>query len=248
MEPATTPAPNVASYTVVVDCSSPLPAVPRCTWILPIVAFRMLLLLLLLQATAAARCCQCCLPCCARCCLPCCAPCCSPCVQQAAAALGGCVELCCLLLGFSPHTRGTCLRQRRKTKEASRSVTCAATCLGYLSMCSRFWSHAKSLALLGGTLGEMWPGAVVMAHPRRQMTVGCHRPLAQRGMSCSAVTGASSAALRGGECLSPLHFFHKPSPHHLLCLMTSVSLARLADQCTVLHLLNELVDVILILC
>jgi len=31
------------------------------------------------------------------------------------------------------------------------------------------------------------------------MAVGCHRQLAQHGTSCCAVTGASSAALRGGE-------------------------------------------------
>jgi hypothetical protein len=175
MEPATAPVP-MASYTSVVECSSPLPAVPRCALILQLAACRTLLwLLLLLHATAAARSCSCCMPCCARCCLPCCARCCSPCVQQSAAALGAYAELCCSLLGFSPHCRGTCLRQGRKTKDGSRSVTCAAACLGYLSMCSRFWSHAKSCVLLGGTLGEMRPGAEVMAHLRRRMAVGCHR-------------------------------------------------------------------------
>jgi hypothetical protein len=143
-----------SSYTVVVERSSPLPAVPRCALILPLADCRTLLRLLLLLATAAARRCRCCLPCCSRCGLPCCARCCSPCVQQAAAALGACAELCCSLLGFSPHARGTCIRQGRKTKDTSRSVTCAAACLGYLSMCRRFWSHAKSRVLLGGTLGE----------------------------------------------------------------------------------------------
>jgi hypothetical protein len=33
-------------------------------------------------------------------------------------------------------------------------VTCAAACLGYLSMCRCLWSHTKSFALFGGTLGE----------------------------------------------------------------------------------------------
>ena len=70
------------------------------------------------------------------------------------ACLGACAELCCSLLEFSPHARGTCILKGRKTKDASTIVTCATTCLGYLSMCRRFWSHAKSLALLGGTLGE----------------------------------------------------------------------------------------------
>jgi hypothetical protein len=37
--------------------------------------------------------------------------------------------------------------------------------------------------------------------------VGCHRPRAQRGTSCCAVTGASSAALRGGEMFRLLAFF-----------------------------------------
>ena len=41
----------------------------------------------------------------------------------------------------------------------------------------------------------MQTGAAVMDHPSRRMAVGCHRPLAQRGTSCCAVTGASSAAL-----------------------------------------------------
>ena len=126
-------------------------------------------------------------------------------------SIGSLPKLCCSLLGFSPHVRGTCLWQGRKTKDNSRSVTCAAVCLGYLSMCRLFWSHAKSSALLGGTLGEMRPGAAVMAHPRRWMAVGCHWQRAQHGTSCSAVTGASSAALRGGECLAPSHFFHEPS-------------------------------------
>jgi hypothetical protein len=138
MEPATAPAPNVASYTGVVDRSSPLTAVPRCALILPLAACCTILRLLLLLATAAARRCRCCLPCCARCC--------SPCVQQTAAALGACAELCCSLLGFSPHTRGTYLRQGRKMKDSSRSVACAAACLGYFSMCRRLWSHAKSHA------------------------------------------------------------------------------------------------------
>ena len=120
------------------------------------------------------------------------------------------LALNCAARYFDFRPRGICLRQGRKTKDDSRSVTCAAACLGYLSMCRLFWSHAKSLVLLGGTLGEMRPGASVMAHPRRGMAVDCHRPRAQRGTSCSAVTGASSAALRGGECLAPSHFFHEP--------------------------------------
>ena len=55
----------------------------------------------------------------------------------------------------------------------------------------------------------MRPGAAVMARPRRRMAVGCHRPRAQHGTSCCAVTGESSAVLRGGECfrLTGLAFF-----------------------------------------
>ena len=115
-----------SSYTVVVNRSSPLPAVPRCALILPLASCRTLLPLLLLHATAAARR-SCCLPCCARCCLLCCDRCYSPCVQQAAAALGACSELCCSLLEFSPHARGTYIWQGRKTKDVSRSVICAVT-------------------------------------------------------------------------------------------------------------------------
>ncbi len=54
---------------------------------------------------------------------------------------------------------------------------------------------------------KMRPAAAVMAHPRRRMAVGCHRPRAQRGTSCCAVTGASSAALRGGKMFRLLAFF-----------------------------------------
>ena len=53
-------------------------------------------------------------------------------------------------LDFSPR-----LRPGRKTKDASRSVTCAAACLGCVSMCRRLWSRAKSRAVLGGTLGPL---------------------------------------------------------------------------------------------
>jgi len=134
------------------------PDLRACTRLLSVAAAAhrspLLLLLLLLHATAAARHCHCCLPCCARCCLPCCASCCPPCVQQVATALGACAELCCSLLEFSPHDRGTCIWQGRKKKDNSRCVTCEAACLSYLSMCRWFWSHVKSHTLLGGTLGE----------------------------------------------------------------------------------------------
>ena len=65
----------------------------------------------------------------------------------------------------------------------------------------------RAALCLEGHWVKMRPGAAVMAHPRRRMAVGCHRPRAQRGTSCCAVTGASSAALRGGKMLRLLAFF-----------------------------------------
>ncbi len=147
-------------------------------------------------------------------------------------------KLCCSLLEFSPHTRGTCLRQGRKTKDASRSVTCAAACLGCVSMCSRLvscqeprsaWRDAGPAAgdspqpstradeprllhqaVFHPVKVKMRPGASATAHPRRRTAAGRHRPRAQRGTSCCAVTGASSAALRGGECFASSHFSTNP--------------------------------------
>jgi len=113
--------------------------------------------------------------------------------------LGACRS--CSLLGFSPS-----LRPGRKTKDASRSVTCASACLGCVSMCRCSGLMSRAALCLEGHWVKMRPGAAVMAHQRRRMAVGCHRPRAQRGTSCCAVTGASSAALRGGECLPP-HIF-----------------------------------------
>jgi len=117
--------------------------------------------------------------------------------------LGAC--RCCLLLGFSPR-----LRPGRKTKDASRRVTCAAACLGCVSMwwCSGLVPRASQC--LEGHWVKMRPGTSVMAHPRRRMAVGCHRPRAQRGTSCCALTGSSSAALRGGECFTSSHFSTNP--------------------------------------
>ena len=127
--------------------------------------------------------------------------------------LGACRS--CSLLGFSPS-----LRPGRKTKDASRSVTCAAACLGCVSICRCSGLMPRAALCLGGHWVKMRPGAAVMAHPRRRMAVGCHLPRAQRGTSCCAVTGASSAALRGGEC-SPPHIF----PRTIRCLRVCV-LAR----------------------
>jgi hypothetical protein len=90
---------------------------------------------------------------------------------------------CCSLLGFSPL-----LRPGRKTKDASRSVTCAAACLGCDSMCRCSGLMARAALCLEGHWVKMRPGATVMAHPRRRMAVDCHRPRAQRGTSCCAVT------------------------------------------------------------
>jgi hypothetical protein len=114
---------------------------------------------------------------------------------------------CCSLLGFSPR-----LRPGRKTKDASRSVTCAAACLGCESMWRCSGLMPRAALCLEGHWVKMRPGAAVMAHPRRRMAVGCHRPRAQRGTSCCAVTGASSAALRGGKMLRLLAFFPRTPP------------------------------------
>ena len=119
--------------------------------------------------------------------------------------LGAC--LCCSLLGFSPR-----LRPGRKTKDASRSVTCAASCLGCDSMWRCSGLMPRAALCLEGHWVKMRPGAAIMAHPRRRMAVGCHRPRAQRGTSCCAVTGASSAALRGGKVLRLLAFFPRTPP------------------------------------
>jgi hypothetical protein len=57
------------------------------------------------------------------------------------------------------------------------------------------------------------PGASATAHPRRRTAEGRHRPRAQRGTSCCAVTGTSSAALRGGICFASSHFSMNPHIH-----------------------------------
>ena len=115
---------------------------------------------------------------------------------------------CCSLLGFPPR-----LRPGRKTKDASRSVTCAAACLGCESMWRCPGLMPRAALCLEGHWVKMRPGAAVMAHPCRRMAVGCHRPRAQRGTSCCAVTGASSAALRGGKMLRLLAFFPRTLSH-----------------------------------
>jgi hypothetical protein len=83
-------------------------------------------------------------------------------------------------------------------------------------MCRCSGLMPRAAMCLEGHWVKMRPGAAVMAHPRRRMDVGCHRPRAQRGTSCYAVTGASSAALRGGEECSPPHIFPRtlrPTQH-----------------------------------
>jgi hypothetical protein len=65
---------------------------------------------------------------------------------------------------------------------------------------------------------KMWPGASATAHPRRRTAAGRHMPRAQRGTSCCTVTGASSAALLGGECFASSHF--STNPHGRTCAST----------------------------
>jgi len=103
--------------------------------------------------------------------------------------LGACQNCATLYLNFRP--RGTCLRQGRKTKDASRSVTCAAACLGWVSMSSGSGLVPRATQCLEGHWVKMRPGAAVMAHPRRRMGVGCHRP----GPS------AARRVVRSPECL-----------------------------------------------
>jgi hypothetical protein len=179
---------------------------PARTLILQLGACRTLLQLFLLHTTAAARssaaaAARRCTP--SRCrsealLLRCSAA--APC--ETAAAFGSLPKLCCSLLEFSPR-----LRPGRKTKDTSRSVTCAAACLSCVSMCWCSGLVPRASQCLEGHWVKMRPGASVMAHPRRRMAVGCHRPRAQRCTSCCAVTGTSSAALRGGECFRLLAFF-----------------------------------------
>jgi hypothetical protein len=99
--------------------------------------------------------------------------------------------------------------ERRKTFREASSVqshdSATFPCVGDSGFMPRA-SHC-----LEGHWVRMRSGEAVMAHPLRRMSVGCHRPRTQRGTSCCAVTGTSSAALRGGECLAPSHFFHETS-------------------------------------
>jgi len=170
---------RLLSVAAAARCSSLLLLAACCScwiWMLMEPALHLdLAVLCLPQAAATAAdachcCCTqllCCLPCCAHCYLPCCALCCSPCVNQTATALGACQNCAARYLNFRPTSE----EPGRKTKDTSRSVTCAATCLGYVSMCSRFWSRAKSNAVLGGTLGEN--AAWCSCHGSSTQTDGC---------------------------------------------------------------------------
>ncbi len=51
-------------------------------------------------------------------------------MHQAAAALGACQNCVARYLNFRPTPEEPCLWQGRKTKDNSRSITCAAVCLG----------------------------------------------------------------------------------------------------------------------
>ena len=120
---------------------------------------------------------------------------------------------CCSLLGFPPR-----LRPGRKTKDASRSVTCAAACLGCVSMSNGSCLVPRVTQCLEGHWVNMRPGAAVMAHLRRLMAVGCHRPLAQRSTSCCEVTRASSAVeyLQAGQSVlteAPVTDLYFPAAH-----------------------------------
>jgi len=164
-----------------------LPEARRCCWLR-----RTLAPPLLLHAAPPLRCCCYTLICCSA----------APLLLLAKLQqhLGACQ--CCSLLGFSPR-----LRPGRKMKDDSRSVTCSTSCLGCVSMCQWSGLVPRASQCLEGRWVKMRPGAAVMAHPRRRMAVVCHLPWAHRCTSCCAVTGASSAALRGGEMFRLLAFF-----------------------------------------
>jgi len=131
-------------------------------------------------------------------------------MHQAAAALGACQNCAVRYLNFRP--RGTCLRQGRKTKDASRSVTCTTASLGCVSMCRLFWSRAKSCAVLGGTLGEN--AAWCSGHCSSAQADGCGlSPAAgpvRHVVLCGHRSVFSSPPRR--RMFRLLAFFHEPLP------------------------------------
>ena len=126
-------------------------------------------------------------------------------------SIGSLTKLCCSLLEFSPHIRGTCLGQGRKTKDTSRSVICAAACLGCVSMCRRFWSRAKSCAVLGGTLGEN--AAWCSSHGSSAQADGCGLSPAAGPARHVVLCGHRSvfSSPPGRRMFRLLAFFHEPS-------------------------------------
>ena len=174
-------------------------------------ALLLLLLLLLLHATAAARCSAAACP----------AVLAAACSAVIAATLLACSKLqqhwelapncAALYLNFRPTTEepASVRGERRKTiREASPvhpRASATFPCAGGSGLMPRAAHY------LEGHWVRMRTGACVMAHQRRRMAVGSHRPRTQRGTSCCEVTRASSTALWGGECLASSHFFHEPS-------------------------------------
>jgi hypothetical protein len=96
-------------------------------------------------------------------------------------------------------------------KDVSRSVTCAAACLGCVSMCRWFWSRTKSLTVLGGTLGEnaVW----CISHGSSAQENGCGLSLAAgptwHVVLCCHLGVFSSPP--GRRMFRLLAFFHEPS-------------------------------------
>ncbi len=115
--------------------------------------------------------------------------------------------LCCSLLEFSPR-----LRPGRKTKDFEKRNLCS--CVPRLRIhVSVFWSHAKSSAVLGGTLGEN--AACCSCHGSSTQEDGCGlSPAAgpaRHVVLCGHRTVFSSPP--GRQNVSPPRiFFHEPSP------------------------------------
>jgi hypothetical protein len=127
----------------------------------------------------------------------------SPFCQQAQICAAG-------LLKFSPMRASFGAASRWGNHERrSRSANDAVAQPRYQTLATRLCEAASGEGRDAGAKNAAC--AAVTAHPRERVAVGDHRRRAQRGTSCSAVIGASSAVLRRGECLAPSHFSHEPS-------------------------------------
>jgi hypothetical protein len=132
--------------------------------------------------------------------------------RQQHLCLGAC--RCCSLLGFPPR-----LRPGRKTKDASRSVTCAAACLGCVSMwrCSGLMPRA-ALCLEGRWARcRRQPTAI---HPRGRATTAAPGRIApSEGENAARCSGHGPPAQADGRGPPPAA---DPARHVVLCGHRSV--------------------------